>query len=105
MSPDFDCPYCGEPIEVCHDDGHGMDEDETHQHTCPHCDKSFVFTTSISVTHSAFKADCLNDGNHKWAPTATFPKRHSRMACQDCTVERQATEAERVQYGFDENTP
>lgn len=98
MSIDFHCPYCGAPHEVCHDDGHGMDEDELHQETCGSCDKSFVFTTYISVNHTARKADCLNDGRHQWKPTVTFPKRYARMRCAGCGDERQPTDAERDRH-------
>ena len=34
---DMACPYCGSEQEVCHDDGAGYAEDETHQHTCSSC--------------------------------------------------------------------
>ncbi len=46
---DLECPYCGEPNEVCHDDGQGYEEDVPHQMECSDCGKRFVFFTSISL--------------------------------------------------------
>ena len=94
MSADFDCPYCGEPFEVCHDDGHGYDEMRLHHDQCRACNKRFVFDTSISISHDAYRADCLNAGEHPWAPTKTYPKEYTRMHCPDCGEERKPTPEE-----------
>jgi len=48
MSNDLECPYCGTPHDVCHDDGFGYDEGVKHEMWCDKCDKNFVFETSIS---------------------------------------------------------
>lgn len=66
MSADLECPYCNKELEVCHDDGQGYEENVLHQMECEHCNKNFVFTTSISFYYEPEKADCLNDGIHKW---------------------------------------
>ena len=50
---DCKCPYCGNDVEICHDDGYGYAEEETHQQGCPHCEKTFAFTTMIHFTYSA----------------------------------------------------
>ncbi len=49
---DIECPYCGHNQDVCHDDGQGYEEDETHVMECEGCDKAFVFTTSILYCYS-----------------------------------------------------
>ena len=50
---DCKCPYCGNDVEICHYDGYGYAEDEMHQQECPHCEKTFAFTTMIHFTYSA----------------------------------------------------
>ena len=85
---DFDCPYCGAPFDVCHDDGHGMDEDQVHEDQCPKCEKRFVFTTSLSVDHYAEKADCLNGAPHRMRPVIHYPPHWPDWKrCEDCRHE------------------
>ena len=95
---DMTCPYCDSEQEVCHDDGAGYAEDETHQHTCSSCGKSFVFSTYISFSYEASPADCLNTGEHDFKPTVTTPKCATRMRCTMCGEEREPTEAERLEH-------
>ena len=64
MIDDLECPYCGEGQEVCHDDGAGYAEDESHEMQCSDCDKYFTFQTHISFSYFPEKADCLNDAPH-----------------------------------------
>ncbi len=94
----IDCPYCGERVEINHDDGQGYAEDQTHQQDCPECEKTFVFTTSISFHYNASKADCLNGSEHTYKITNTCPKEFSRMCCTQCGHERNLTEQERILY-------
>jgi transposase-like protein len=91
---DVTCPYCEKEVEINHDDGYGYEEGERHEQHCRHCDKTFVYETSISIDHEAFKADCLNDGEHKFEMTHHYPKEHRRMRCVDCGFERKMTEEE-----------
>jgi len=91
---DLKCPYCGEDLEVCHDDGDGYEQDVLHEMECGNCEKSFVFYTNISFSYEPFKADCLNDGRHVYKPTITYPKEATRMRCNMCDEERQPTEDE-----------
>lgn len=70
---DIDCPYCGHSQEVCHDDGFGYKEGINHEMECYECEKNFVFQTCISFDYYPEKADCLNDGEHNFKPTVTFP--------------------------------
>lgn len=100
MSDDVECPYCGEGQEINHDDGYGYDEDEKHEQQCSDCDKNFVFTTSISYYYEAEKADCLNDGEHVLAMSATYPRERSDMQCRDCEYKRKPTSAEFVAAGI-----
>ena len=47
---DVECPYCGTGQEINHDDGYGYEEDDPHEQSCPHCDKTFVFTPPYCST-------------------------------------------------------
>lgn len=84
------CPYCGATLEVCHDDGHGTEEDVTYEQECKYCGKTFVFTVSISFDYKAEQAPCKNGGEHDWRPRCGFPeeyfKGHER--CHVCDEER-----------------
>lgn len=97
MMSDVKCPYCGEEQEINHDDGYGYEQGELHNQECGDCGKSFAFETCISIDHVAFQADCLNDGNHVFKPTKTFPKECSRMRCETCGEIRKCTEEEMAQ--------
>lgn len=81
---DVHCPYCGTGIDICHDDGFGYEEGVAHQEDCPDCEKKFVFNTYISFSYEAFKADCLNDGNHQWVDSPTGHPLWKRRRCKDC---------------------
>ena len=63
---DIDCPYCDEAQEINHDDGYGFKEDEIYEQECRSCEKSFAYTTSMLFLYTAYKADCLNGGEHDW---------------------------------------
>jgi len=81
--PDIKCPYCQAELYINHDDGYGYDDDGTYQQTCKHCDKTFVYTTTICFYYDAEKADCLNDGEHQFEKT-----RYSRLRCKMCGEEK-----------------
>lgn len=91
---DVNCPYCGAGNEINHDDGQGYEEDTLHQQYCPSCEKVFVFTTYISFSYDAKKADCLNGAEHKWKPTHTYPLIATKMECDVCGERRNPTETE-----------
>lgn len=75
---DITCPYCGEDQEIIHDDGQGYEEDVQHEQSCSGCDKSFLFTTSISYTYSPL----CQDGDHEMQP---FGDRWPGMyECKNC---------------------
>ena len=97
---DLECPYCGKELDICHDDGFGYDEGEKHQIECPHCEKWFVFETSISFYYEPEKADCLNDGNHDYKLSKTFPTEFSRMECSMCDHQRELTDQERKDFNI-----
>lgn len=78
------CPYCDSDVEINHDDGYGYDEGETYQQECGSCEKIFVYTTCISISHELEKADCLNGAEHKFKKTNTYPERYSQLRCVDC---------------------
>lgn len=73
MAKDVECPYCGEWQEICHDDGYGREEDEMHNQECSDCEKVFAYTTAITFHYDASKAECLNDGDHKWEKMTIIP--------------------------------
>jgi hypothetical protein len=97
---DLECPYCGKEQDVNHDDGFGYEENEAHEMECSFCDKTFVFQTSISYHYTPSKADCLNDGNHKYEPTVTAPREFTKMRCTMCGDERELTDNERTNLGI-----
>ena len=59
MSRDTECPYCGEDVEINHDDGYGYSEDETHQQECGACGKTFTYTTMIHFSYRTRRASAL----------------------------------------------
>lgn len=81
------CPYCGDDQKVNHDDGHGYAEDEIHSQECRNCEKTFGFTTAIHFTYSPRKVDCLNDGQHTYEKTKTYPPEFARLRCTQCDHE------------------
>ena len=97
MMSDVECPYCGAEQEINHDDGYGMDEDGQYEQECGECEKTFSYTTSFLVLHEAKRADCLNGAPHKYKPTRTYPKRYTKMECEDCGYRRPCTEEEMAQ--------
>ena len=91
MSMSDNCPYCGTEIEISHDDGFGYEEDELHQYQCHECEKYFVFTTCISISHDLIKADCLNDEDHDYQETRTYPRIFTKLRCKTCGDEKPIT--------------
>lgn len=91
---DLNCPYCDGILEVCHDDGFGYEENVKHQMECGYCGKYFVFQTTTIHYYEPEKADCLNDGEHDYKLSKTFPKKFSKMICTTCGDERKLTEEE-----------
>jgi hypothetical protein len=91
---DVKCPYCEATIEINHDDGQGYEEDGLHGQQCGKCEKTFTFTTSIHYSYETYKADCINDGEHKYKPTHTYPKEFTKMACTTCDATRNPTKEE-----------
>ena len=97
---DVNCPYCDSGEEINHDDGVGYEEGVTHSQECGQCKKVFAYTTSISYCHEASKADCLNDGNHKYELSSTNPRCFAKMICPDCGDERSPTDDEKILYSI-----
>jgi len=97
MSKDLECPYCEEWNEVCHDDGGGYAEDQNHEMQCAHCQKHFVFQTSISFHYESSPADCLNGSPHDITEWATIDERdgliRERRRCKDCDHDEWRTRA------------
>lgn len=94
---EIECPYCGKINEVSceHLD---FRDGETSYLECRECGKQFIAVTDVQITFDSHKADCLNDGEHKWKPTITAPRAFTRMRCECCGQEREPTEDERKQY-------
>jgi transposase-like protein len=104
MYYDVECPYCNRGQEINHDDGYGYSEEETHQQRCNHCDRVFVYTTSISFYYEADIAPCLNkESDHHWKPIVIAPKRYTRMRCTHCDKERELTPEERIELKVDKD--
>lgn len=100
---DMNCPYCNAEQDVNHDDGEGYDEAQNHEHECSECGKNFTFRTVITYRYKSAKADCLNDGNHQWYPSQTYPKHMRRMLCRTCDDFRDPTPEEKAAHGIPEN--
>lgn len=98
MNADFECPYCKHPIEVCHDDGFGYEEDQKHEMQCPECEKYFVFDTTITISHDAYAAECLNGADHQYSETRAFPKRYRVMRCDICDHEASLPKSRMDEY-------
>lgn len=73
MRDDVKCPYCYEGQEICHDDGAGYTEDETHQQECWACGKTFGYTTSIHYHYEAKVAPCMNGEPHELVKSTIYP--------------------------------
>lgn len=91
---DVECPYCGKPVEINHEDGYGYSEDDIYNQRCLECGKTFSYTTHVSYSYDVNKADCLNGGEHKYKPTVTFPKIFTQMECEACGDRREPTTEE-----------
>lgn len=85
---DVNCPYCNKEIEINHDDNYGYEEGRFHQQECGHCEKTFVYTTEISVDHYVNTADCLNGSEHPYEKTVTYPPEFAVMRCKSCGHEK-----------------
>lgn len=94
---DVECPYCGEPQDICHDDGYGYEEGQTHEQECI-CGKTFIFTTEISYHYDVEKADCKNGGEHEFKPITTYPKCLTKMSCVMCDERREPTDEEKITF-------
>ena len=88
MFDDVECPYCGKGQEIIHDDGYGYEEDRIFEQDCDDCEKTFVYTTSISFYYEANKADCLNGEDHRLEPVTHCPRYWPDWRrCKDCSYE------------------
>lgn len=94
MANDVKCPYCGEDQEICHDDGYGYEEGMKYSQQCGKCNKYFIYITSISFNYDAKKADCLNDAEHDFQPTAYKHSGHTRLVCTVCEEQVWRSDAE-----------
>jgi transcription elongation factor Elf1 len=97
---DIECPYCGHEQNVDHDDGQNYEQNTKHQMACEQCEKNFVFETEIHFSYSPEKADCLNEGQHDFKMSHTYPTEFSTMICKDCGEKRDLTDEERKERGI-----
>ena len=97
---DVYCPYCGEALDIDHDDDYGYEENEKHMQCCKHCNKTFAFTTQICFVCEASKAPCLNGEDHEYEETNTYPRCFRRLECKHCGDRKQVEgiEKEREEY-------
>ncbi len=85
------CPYCEHSYDLNHDDGAFYDEEHRTEEECPKCEKKFMVSSSISWNFEGEKADCLNDGNHKWEKEYSlkhYPEFQDREICRQCDEKR-----------------
>jgi len=81
---DIKCPYCGHEQDINHDDGYGYEEDEIHQQECSECEKYFAYATAIIFNYDVWAAPCMNDGEHDFRKTNTFPEEFTVLECKLC---------------------
>ena len=74
------CPYCKQGMDICHDDGFGLEEDQEEEQECAHCRQTFSFTTSISIDHTAY---CL-EKDHKWINVGSPYQNAELQSCTEC---------------------
>lgn len=92
-----ECPYCHEQVEICHDDGYGMDENILYNQQCSNCEMTFTFRTCISVDYYPEQAPCLNGEEHSYRAVLTYPKEMTQMMCRSCGDRRNPTAEEMQQ--------
>ena len=91
---DLVCPYCAKIVEIDYSGGFGWDEDVKWQQECPGCEKTFYFTSHISISHNAFAAPCIDSGEHSWGLSTVYPRRFTTWRCSCCDEEKAATKEE-----------
>ena len=87
---DIACPYCGQEQDITNEDANDYNENVLHEKQCITCEKEFTYSISISYDYEAFKADCLNTGNHKWKQQIGQPKAYfmGKYSCETCEAEK-----------------
>jgi len=96
---DTECPYCNADVEICHDDGYGCEENQTHTQECGSCGKTFTFTTSVSFYYETEQAPCQNGEPHDLQDIHGCPKEFfvGKKRCKWCGEEIMVdTEANRT---------
>lgn len=96
------CPYCRKNVKINHDDGAHYDENRMEEMECPECDKYFMVSAYVLWSFDGHKADCLNDGEHDFKPSYTYPKCYTRMECTMCNEHREPTKEEKEKYNIPE---
>jgi hypothetical protein len=85
---DIFCPYCDCEIDICNNDGFGLDENKTWQQQCLQCKKYFVFHSTLWWSYSPEKADCLNGSPHQMEPYPHYPTYYPDWKlCRVCGAE------------------
>lgn len=89
MTKDVKCPYCEKWQEINHDDGYGYEEDRVYEQECEDCEKTFIYTTSISFYYEAEKAPCKNGEDHDWQKISGYPREvfENKRRCSYCDEE------------------
>lgn len=54
---DVECPYCGHPQEINHDDDYGVEDEGQFEQECVECEKTFNFTTYIRFYYRVLKQE------------------------------------------------
>jgi len=106
---DVECPYCGKPLDIDHDDGYGYEENEIYEQDCWNCKKTFAYVTEISFWHTAHKAPCMNEGEHDLKDIHRYPKDFAvgRKICENCgeeiVVDKEASDKAKESYRLKHN--
>jgi hypothetical protein len=80
-----ECPYCHDMQEP---DMEGYD-DETHEQECVTCHMVFAYDAEIDIHYHAWKAPCMNGGEHDLRDIIGWPEEYwaNRRRCQNCGEE------------------
>lgn len=84
-----ECPYCGADVDIESD--RELEDGALYSDTCGNCEKEFAFSAYVVYLVNTYKADCLNNGNHKFKATSTYPRVFTEMKCADCGETRKPT--------------
>jgi hypothetical protein len=84
----FKCPYCNGYIGMSYDEEFNPTVFQLYEAQCFHCNKNFTYSIEQVYNYTAYKADCLNGGEHIMEKVIQLPKCFPNwVRCQTCNYE------------------